>query len=106
MIKYQTDNGLIMVRCFPLNWQVQKTYAIDTDSNPEFYTIHVGSISDMWQASFLPDKMIVTFTSMHYSNHEVYKFKVDSIREASELVLKFAKGMNQLDNLLHTIYWN
>jgi hypothetical protein len=95
-----------MIECKPLNWQVQKKYArtVGHEVNPEFYTIHVGSLSDMWQASLLPESMILSFTSMHYSNDEVYRFKVESIKEASEMVLKFAKGMDQLENLKNTIY--
>lgn len=95
-----------MLKCSPLNWEICKTYAIERDPNPEFYIINVGSLSDMWQCSLIPETMICSFTSVHYSNHEVYRFKVESIEEASELVLKFAKGMNQVENLMPTIYWS
>ncbi len=103
---FLTGNGIKMLRCYPLNWRIGKTYVIDTDPNPIFYVIDIGSISDMWQATLIPETMIVSFTSLHYSLDEVYRFKVDSIEEGSNLVLKFAMGMNQLEHLKGTIYWN
>jgi hypothetical protein len=95
-----------MYKCLPLNWRIEKTYAIDCDPNPEFLLIHVGSLSDMWQCTLFPEAMLLTICSCHYSDYERYRFKVESIEEASELVLKFAKGMDQIDNLNETIYWN
>lgn len=104
--RYKLGNGLQMVECHPLNWRVEKKYAIECKPNPEFYVIDVGGISDMWQALFDPEKMKVSFSSMAYSADEVYRFSVESLEEASEMVLKFAKGMDQIDNLRGTVYWN
>jgi hypothetical protein len=95
-----------MLQCYPLNWEICKTYAIECGPNPEFYIINVGSIDDMWQATLIPETMILSFCSVHYSNNEVYRFKVDSFAQASELVLKFAEGMGRIDDLVGTIYWN
>ena len=108
MEQYTTTNSILMLKCFPLNWEVVKTYkkVFDDEKNPEIYVINIGSLSDMWQVSLRPDTMIVSFTSLHYSNHEVYRFKVDEIEDASKLALNFAIGMDQLDNLKNTIYWN
>lgn len=102
--RYKTRNGISMQRCSPLNWEVIKTYAIERDPNPECYVINIGGLSDMWQALFNPEKMIVSFCSLHYSLGEVYRFKVESIEEASEMALKFAKGMEKLESLEGTIY--
>lgn len=104
---YYINNGIRILRCYPLNWEIHERYAVKTKPNPEFfYTISVGSIGDIWQASLIPETMILSFTSLHYSKSEVYRFKVDTFEEASEMVLKFAKGMQQIENLEHTIYWN
>jgi hypothetical protein len=105
-MKYKSTNGINMLKCFPLSWEICKTYAIECQPNPEFYIIVVGSIDDMWQATLIPETMILSFCSVHYSANEVYRFKVESVEEASELVLKFAKGMNRIDDLINTIYWN
>jgi hypothetical protein len=105
METYRTKNNIEMVSCEPLNWQIIRP-TFDADPYGPLYVIYIGSLSDMWQASFSFENMTVSFTSMHYSDHEVYRFKVDSIEEASELVLKFAKGMNRVEDLKETIYWN
>lgn len=104
MERFTTKNDILMLRCFPLNWEITQKYAYDYEPNPELYVINVGSLSDMWQCLLHPETMIISFTSLHYSNDEVYRFKVDTIEEASEMVLKFAKGMNILDSLDNTIY--
>lgn len=108
MNRFKTKNGINMISCLPLNWQVEKTYVstVPDELNPEFYLINVGSIDEMWQCALIPKTMILSFCSAHYSKSEVYRFKVSSLEEASELVLKFAEGMNRLDDLKDTIYWN
>lgn len=96
-----------MLKCYPLNWRVEKKYYDGTrEMNPDFYVINIGGLADMWQAGLDPDTMIVSFCSMHYSTNEVYRFKVETIEEASEMVLKFAKGMGILESLEGTIYSN
>ena len=97
-----------MLKSHPLNWRIENKYNIvnRNEDNPIFYCISVGSLDDMWLASLIPETMILSFTSYHYSNNEVYRFKVDSIEDASEIVLKFAKGMDRLSDLHDTIYWN
>lgn len=104
MSVFITRNGIKMLKCKPLNWEVIKTYAIDCDPNPENYVINIGSMSDMWQALLMLDTMVLSFCSLHYSKDEVYRFTVKSVEEASELVLKFAKGMGIEDSLDGTIY--
>jgi hypothetical protein len=106
-MKYTTKNGILMLKCYPLNWRVEKKYYDGTmEINPDFYVIAIGGLSDMWQAGLDPDTMVLSFASIHYSSNEVYRFKVDSIEEASEMALKFAKGMRILESLDGTIYWN
>lgn len=105
MKTFKLKNGVEIYQCLPLNWRVEKTYAIDIPNNPKFLIINVGSIADMWQATLIPETMILSFCSVHYSNNEIYRFKVDSIEEASKWVLKFAEGMNCLEDLKETIYW-
>lgn len=104
MTTYTTSNGCNMLECYPLNWRIEKTYAIECENNPDFYVIDIGSLADMWQATLIPETMILSFCSLHYSKDEVYRFKVRSIEQASELVLSFAEGMNQLESLEGTIY--
>ena len=110
---YKSSNGLTMLKCSPLNWRIERIHKIDVasrklviDPDVQIYIIDVGSLSDMWQASLNSQTMILSFTSMHYSSDEVYRFKVDNIEEGSSLVLKFAEGMDQVKNLKDTIYWN
>lgn len=93
-------------RCSPLNWEIEKKYVSlkEREDNPEIYVIHIGSLDDMWSVVFNPKTMIYSFTSVHYSKDEVYKFKVDSIEEASQLAEKFAIGMGRLDDIEGTIY--
>lgn len=104
-MRFTTTNGVLMLRCHPLNWRIEKTYAIARDPNPEFFVINIGSLDEMWQATLIPETMILSFCSVAYSADEVYRFQVDFIEEASEMVLKFAKGMGRLDDLKGTIYW-
>lgn len=106
MERFTTSNDILMLRCIPLNWEIVQKYALEYEPNPELYVINVGSLSDMWQCLFNPETMIISFTSLHYSNHGVYRFKVDTIEEASQMVLKFAEGMDQMENLKGTIYYN
>jgi hypothetical protein len=106
MTRYITPNGLNMIKCYPLNWQVENVYAAKVKYNPEYYSIAIGSIDQMWKAIIFPETMILSFSSVSYSHDEVYRFKVETLEEASELVLKFAKGMGRLDDLVDTIYWN
>lgn len=106
--RYKSRNHLEMLKCYPLNWRVEKKYAIVNpgEENPELYMISVGSLSQLWTAILVPETMILSFSELSYSADEVYRFKVESIEEASELVLKFAKGMDKYENLKGTIYWN
>lgn len=108
MKRFRTKNGIDMIRCLPLNWQILKKYRIHNpeEENPEFYIINVGSLDEMWQCTLIPETMILSFCSLHYSKDEVYRFKVETLEEASEMVLKFAKGMNRLNDIKDTIYWN
>lgn len=107
-----TPNNILMLECKPLNWRIEKKYAIECDPNPIFYVIDVGTLSDLWQCTLIPETMILSFCSYHYSKEEIYRFKVESIEEASEWVLKFAEGMgfvndiNIYEELKETIYWN
>jgi hypothetical protein len=105
-MEYKTSNNLRMLKCFPLNWRISKKYAIEKENNPDFYIIDVGSMStEMWQAILVPETMTLSFTCVSNSC-DSFRFKVNSIEEASEIVLKFVKGMNQLKHLKETIYWN
>ena len=104
---FTTSNGIKILKCSPLNWKVCKVYAVaitEEQENAVIYTIDVGSLDDMWQCSYNPENGTVSFTSYHYSDYEVYRFKVDSFEQASEWVLRFAQGMGREDDLKDTIY--
>ena len=101
------DNGVTMLKCKPLNWQVRKLYAApinEEEANRILYVIDVGGIDDMWEVIYVPEEAQLIFSSVHYSNHEVYKFKVDSFEQASDWVLRFAKGMDREKDIEGTIY--
>jgi len=103
--RYTSDNGFTMIKCLPLNWRVENKYVIPfkNEINPEMYYIYIGSFLNMWQCSFNLENNIVSFTSTHYSNDEIYRFKVSNLEEVSNLTYQFSEGMNQLENLKDTI---
>lgn len=103
--RFLTKNNILMLKTQILNWRICKRYATKSIPNPEFYVINIGDIGDMWQATLIPETMILSFSSLHYSNDSVYRFEVNSIDDASNIVLKFIKGMNQLNNIIDTIYY-
>lgn len=39
-MKYTTKNGIQMLKCYPLNWRIEKKYYDGTmEINPDFYVI-------------------------------------------------------------------
>lgn len=94
--EYTTSNGIRMVKCEPLNWRFE--------DNPNIFIIHVGSLDDMWQATYRESDQILSITSLHYSNDEVFKFKMGSLEDASQLVKKFAMGMGRWEDMKDTIF--
>lgn len=103
--RFTTSNRIPMISCEPLSWQVQKTYHGDhIKPNPEFYSIGIGDMAEMWLATFLPETMELNFSNYSEDSHDIVRFKMDSLEQASDMVLRFAKGMGMEDNLKETIY--
>jgi len=89
-----------MYACKPLNFQRVSIY--HGQEKPYGYMISVGSLAQMYVCTYDPDEGSLSITDMAYSSDWVIKFKVDSIEEASQLVKKFADGMEV--DMSETIY--
>lgn len=104
MKTFKTRNGMTMSDTTPLFWEQQHTYADNT--GPIFYSIYVSTaFMDGHLCVYDPDKQIVSISfARHSSDDPSMKFEVNSIEEAGELVIKFAKGMNCLRDLESSVY--
>jgi len=105
--RFKTSNGITMLRCKPLSWEIIKRYSITLDGklNPEDLVIHIGGLDEMYQALLNLDTMILSFTNSGWDSDDgVYRFKVKTIEDASILVMQFAEGMNKVDSFKGTIY--
>lgn len=104
-MKYKTflsKNNLTMTDTKPVFWQVLTEYA--DGSGDLFYLIYVNT-DFMDGHSCVYQNNLLSINRIRYSADEPsIKFKVDSIEEAGELVLKFARGMKCLDYFKETIY--
>ena len=101
---FQSKNGLTMLDCKPLNFLRQSVYAGETGA-PYFYSIYVGGFADGHTCVYDDEKKTLIISYSAYSSDDPNLiFKVDSIEEASELVLKFSKGMNiKLDDTIYIL---
>ena len=102
MERYKSTNGLDMLRCQPLNWRIQRTYRDGT--GPEFFSISVGSLSEMFVCVYIPEEKTLSFSNMSYSSDCSVKFRVENFQDASKMVLSFAEGMCR--DIKETIFWN
>ena len=91
MKTFKAPNGINMLKCQPLNFQVQHTYRDNT--GPLFYSISVGGMAEMHSCLYKPEDGVVSIASLAYSDDYVLRFKVTSFEEASKLIKQFADGM-------------
>lgn len=99
---YKTKNNLTMIKGGLLDWQRKNKYH---GSNEEtyFYTIYVGSMSGGHICNYEFETNLLSIAYSSYSSDDPsLRFKVSSIEEASDIVAKFAIGMNI--DLKDTIY--
>lgn len=94
------DNGIRLLKCKPLNWKIQHTYADGT--GPIYYSIHVGDMAEMWSCIYNPDDKILSIAKMAYSSDDVLRFKVNEIERASEMVKSLGDGIGH--DFSNTIY--
>lgn len=102
MVRFETSNGLLMVKCSPLNFQEQFTYADNTGD--KFYSIAIGNMAECYTCNYFPKEGVVKISNLAYSKDEVFVFKVDGFETASKLALSFALGMGFEKDLIDTIY--
>jgi hypothetical protein len=87
------SNGLMILQSYPLNWIRESVYA-NSNSEPYYYYIYVGNMSGGSSCIYKEEENILSISDL--------KFKVDSIEEAGEIVLKLAKGIGE--NLEGTVH--
>jgi len=105
MERFKTSNGIEMLRCNLLNWAISNKYVEGYKGvNPEVYYINIGSIDEMWSCMVYLDTNILSIANVSYSSEEVFRFKIDDLEQATDIVYRFAEGMNKLDSLKDTIY--
>lgn len=88
MEEITSNNGIKLLKCEPLNWVINHTYADGT--GPLFYSISVGDMEEMWSCTFYPEKEVLYISNMAYSSNCVVSFKVSSFEDASKMVKSFA----------------
>jgi hypothetical protein len=87
------SNGLMMVQSYPFNWIRESVYA-NSNSEPYYYYIFLGDMSGGPTCVYKEEKNELSISDL--------KFKVESIEEAGEIVLKLAKGMGKsLEGTVH-----
>lgn len=88
-----TNNGLTMIKCFPLCFQAQTTFKDGT--GPITYSISIGGMTEMYICCYDPDKGVLIISNLSHDNPmPALSFKVESMEEASDIANKFAKGMD------------
>ena len=85
-------NGIEMLSCEPLSFEIVKDRQGEIEGH--LFSISVGEILEMWMCVFDTKENIVSIYSLDYSNDSLLKFECNSFVEASELIHKFAKGMD------------
>lgn len=100
---FVSKNGLTMTDTNPVFWEILTKYVDGTGDL--FYKIYVNtSFMDGHLCIFKNN--ILSINRVRYSADEPsIKFKVNSIEEAGELVLKFADGMGCLKDFKESIYF-
>jgi hypothetical protein len=85
------SNGLMMVQSYPFNWIRE---SVNSNSEPYYYYIFLGDMSGGPTCVYKEEKNELSISDL--------KFKVESIEEAGEIVLKLAKGMGKsLEGTVH-----
>jgi hypothetical protein len=88
-------NGLMMVQSYPFNWIKDQFYqSLPAGSQESYYYIFLGDMSGGPTCVYKEEKNELSISDL--------KFKVESIEEAGEIVLKLAKGMGKsLEGTVH-----
>jgi len=100
---FKSKNNVDLTDTPPIYWEVLTEYV--DGSGPLFYKVYVGtSFMDGHNCIFKDN--ILSISRIRYSADEPsIKFKVNSIEEAGEMVLKFAEGMGCIKDFKKTIYY-
>jgi len=86
-------NGLMMVQSYPFNWIRESVHA-NSNSEPYYYYIYLGDMSGGPTCVYKEEENELSISDL--------KFKVESIEEAGEIVLKLAKGLGKsLEGTVH-----
>lgn len=86
-------NGLMMVQSYPFNWIRESVYA-KSSNLPYYYYIYLGDMSGGPTCVYKEEENELSISDL--------KFKVESIEEAGEIVLKLTQGMGK--NLEGTVH--
>ena len=86
-------NGLMMVQSYPFNWIKDQPVGTSGISTPYYY-IFLGDMSGGPTCVYREEKNELSISDL--------KFKVESIEEAGEIVLKLTQGMGK--NLEGTVH--
>lgn len=83
-----------MVRGKLYNWTVEPVY--HSQEEPFGYAMHVGDMGEMYQALYMPDEKILSFTQLMWESDGVYRFYCESLWEAEIMMKAFLKA-NDID---------
>ena len=89
----KVGNGLMMLQSYPFNWIRESVYAKSSNS-PYYYYIYLGDMSGGPTCVYKEEENELAISDL--------KFKVESIEEAGEIVLKLTQGMGK--NLEGTVH--
>jgi hypothetical protein len=94
-------NGLMMVQSYPFNWIRESVYAnlypfsvLQSSNSTYYYYIYLGDMSGGTTCVYKEEENELSISDL--------KFKVESIEEAGEIVLKLTQGMGK--NLEGTVH--
>jgi len=79
--RFTTSNGMNMLRCKPLNWNIRSVYADGTGG--DMFLINVGGMGDMVSCFYNPGGRILSIDGV--------EFDCESFEEAGKQVLSFNK---------------
>jgi hypothetical protein len=80
------SNGLMIVQSYPLNWVRESVYA-NSNTEPYYYQIYIGDMSGGHICVYKEEDSELSISDV--------KFRVDSIEDAGEIVLKAAKAIGK-----------
>ena len=85
------SNGLMIVQSYPFNWIKESDFP---GATTYYYYIYLGDMSGGPTCVYKEEKNELSISDL--------KFKVDSIEEAGEIVLKLSKGIGEsLEGTVH-----